>query len=163
MAGFGRRQSAPTPSPSAPTSAAASSGEPLALSYPALGGGMVVSAALSLLAAPLLLKTMATSPEVAGPRHLEVLSGMIWWSALAMGLGGGAVHCLIAHRVARFFGKSDFWVFALVGFAFVPFLFFSVDHQPGDVRPPLLMDLILIVKGPLTTGAYWLIAKSRAA
>ena len=165
MSRFARRQYVPaSPRSAAGRGGSPSSGDALPFSYIALIGAAVTCALANVALQPLLMKALASVPEVRGmgPGELKMMSSFTWWLALASGLVQGTVLSFIAHRIGRLLGKSDLWIFALAGLAFLPFALFGGAPEPGEPRLPLLFQALSIIKGPLATTAYWFIAKRLA-
>ena len=132
---------------------------------------MVVSALVTLLGLPMMTNAMADLPEMGSvdQKLAKTVTSFLWWGLLAGGVIWGLLQCVVAHWIARFLNASQLWFFAAAGLApSILGFFFSIGHHDTGGGPPLLWSPIVIVHGPATTCAYWLIAnwliaRSRAA
>ena len=179
MSGFGKRQAVSASVRSAasvPVGEAGSANEPLPFSFIGLAGAAAVSTMLAFWAFyvnyPLMRWILTASPELSqsSSDHVKFALSMLKWSTVVAGCVCGVIYCVIAHWVAYFLGRSDLWIFALTGLAWLLFAFFVAPPTapegfqiPAGLQRPLLANVLSVVSGPATTSIYWLIAKWRAA
>ena len=78
--------------------------------------------------------------------------------------------CVVTHWIAYFLRRSDLWLFALLGLAFVLALalFGFASRSVPEVAKILWFEYVVstvmgLLVGPATTSIYWLIATWRAA
>ena len=179
MSGFGKRPSvsAPVgPARSGATFPDAVASERLPFSFLGLLGGAAISAAMFLSLfygfRATMLAVLAASPEAAelGPDVFKLAARIWWWTFFMAGIFIAVPCCVVTHWIAYFLRRSDLWLFALLGLAFVLALalFGFASRSVPEVAKILWFEYVVstvmgLLVGPATTSIYWLIATWRVA